>query len=101
MKKDKKKNKRKKKSGLKLSKILLIILLVISFIVGLYFFLVTEDEESNLSLLDKQWIENYKGTLGNIPLWQRDISLYFEKCKRGICTVVKCGCRSSICGCTG
>ena len=66
MKKDKKKNKKKKKSNFSLSKLLLIIAIVIGFIVGLYFFLIAEDEESNLSLLDKQWIESNKDKLINI-----------------------------------
>lgn len=58
----KKKNVSKKKK-IKISRIILIfiILLVIGF--GLYFFLNTSDEESRLTLIEKQWIEKNKDTL--------------------------------------
>lgn len=61
-----KKNKKGKK--LKLSTVILFFVLVILISCGIYFFLTAEDEESSLTLLEKQWIEKNKATLIDIKV---------------------------------
>lgn len=69
MKKDNKKKKKKKiKSNFGFKKLLILLIIVIAIVVGLYFFLTAEDEESKLSLIEKQWIEKNKDTLINIEI---------------------------------
>lgn len=65
MKKDKKKH---KKNSFKLWKIITIVLVVLVLLLSLFFFLNAEDEESKLTLLEKQWIENNKTTLIDIDI---------------------------------
>ena len=64
MKNLKKKNRRK----LKLSSVIVFLALVIAIATGVYFFLTAEDEESRLTLLEKQWIEKNKNTLIDIKV---------------------------------
>lgn len=66
MTKNKKKNKSKNK--IKISTIILFLVLVVALATGVYFFLTAEDEESRLTLLEKQWIEKNKNTLIDIKV---------------------------------
>ncbi len=63
MKKDRKNNNKK---NFKIWKIVTIILVVLALLLSLFFLLNAEDEESKLTLLEKQWIENNKTTLIDI-----------------------------------
>lgn len=65
MKKDR--NKKSKKT-FKIWKIITIILVVLVLLLSLFFLLNAEDEESKLTLLEKQWIENNKTTLIDIDV---------------------------------
>lgn len=62
-----KNNKKTKfKHKIKISKIILFFVLFIAIAGGIYLFLNTPDEESKLTLLEKQWIEKNKNTLIDI-----------------------------------
>ena len=62
------KNKKKKKQASKFNylKICIITIIVIAIGVGFYFFLTAEDDETSLTILEKQWIMRNKKTLMDI-----------------------------------
>lgn len=70
MKNTKKSKKKKKKAQninkFKYLKICIAIIIIISIVVGIYFFLTAEDDETNLTILEKQWIMRNKKTLMDI-----------------------------------
>lgn len=66
MKNKKKKNSKKSINKLGYLKICIITILVIVIGVGLYFFLTAEDDETSLTILEKQWIMRNKKTLVDI-----------------------------------
>ena len=70
MKNTKKSKKKKKKAQninkFKYLKICITIIIIISIVVGIYFFLTAEDDETNLTILEKQWIMRNKKTLMDI-----------------------------------
>ena len=57
---------KKFKQKIKFSKIILFLVLFVVIAGGIYFFLTAPDEESKLTLLEKQWIEKNKDTLIDI-----------------------------------
>lgn len=62
-----KKNKNKSKKGsFNIKKTLLIAIIVIAILSGIYFFLNVKDDETNLTILEKQWIMRNKKTLIDI-----------------------------------
>lgn len=64
----KNKHKKSSKSKFKLWKIITLILVLLVVLLSIFFFLNAEDEESKLTLLEKQWIENNKTTLIDIDV---------------------------------
>ena len=68
-----KNNKRKKKTRNKKEKFnyikyCIIIIIIVLLGVGVYFFLTSEDDETNLTVLEKQWIVRNKKTLIDIDV---------------------------------
>lgn len=66
MKQKKRKNKKEFKSLLTKIMIAIVILFVVG--IGVFYFLTAEDEESSLTLLEKQWVEKNKTTLIDIEV---------------------------------
>lgn len=64
----KNKHKKSSRSKFKLWKIITLILVLLVVLLSIFFFLNAEDEESKLTLLEKQWIENNKTTLIDIDV---------------------------------
>ncbi len=63
-----KKNKNRKKVKNLLLKVIIAITVIAIIGIGVYYFLTAEDEESSLTLLEKQWIEKNKTTLIDIEI---------------------------------
>src|SRR5574344_1540855 len=64
----KNKNKRKKNKGKKFNylKYCILTIVAIFLVVGIYFFLTVEDDNTRLTILEKQWIMKNKKTLVDI-----------------------------------
>lgn len=75
MKKQTKKRKTKKKNNKNITRIIIILVLLLAVITGIYFFLNAEDDNSKLTLFDKQWIDKNKSTLFNIEI-PNNINIY-------------------------
>ena len=80
-----KNNKRKKKTRNKKEKFnyikyCIIIIIIVLLGVGVYFFLTSKDDETNLTVLEKQWIVRNKKTLIDIDV-PNNLSILADNCK--------------------